>query len=49
MECEKCKYAEDLKGCAAKHIKEARRLIAEGEIREGDRQLSYVEKHLKEE
>ena len=49
MECKKCRYAEDLKGCATKHIGEARRLIAEGEVKEGDLQLSYVEKRLKEE
>ena len=49
MECKQCRYAEDLKGCATKHIKEARRLFAEGEVEAGDLQLSHVEKHLKEE
>jgi len=49
VECKKCRYAEDVKGCATKHIREARRLIAEGDVKEGDLQLSYVEKHLKEE
>ena len=46
--CKKCEYAEDLRGCVAKHVGEARKLIAEGKL-EGDAlQLSYFEKHLKE-
>ena len=48
-ECKKCKYVENLKGCAAKHVGEARRLISNGDSVEADLQLSYVETHLKEE
>ena len=40
VECKKCEYAEDLKGCAAKHVGEARKLIAEGEVEGADLQLS---------
>lgn len=49
VECKKCEYAEDLKGCATKHIGEARRLISEDDVKGADLQLSYVERHLKEE
>lgn len=48
MECTTCEYAEDLKGCAAKHVGEARRLIAKGDQKGADLQLSYLEGHLKE-
>ena len=48
VECEKCKYAEDLKGCAAKHVGEARRMISKGDPEGADLQLNYLEKHLKE-
>ena len=48
VKCKECEYAEDLKGCATKHIGEARRLLSEGNVREADLQLSYIEKHLKE-
>lgn len=47
--CKKCEYAENLKGCATKHVGEARRLLSEGNAKEADLQLSYVETHLKEE
>ena len=49
VECKKCEYAESLKGCATKHVGEARGLISEGDVKGADLQLSYVEKHLKEE
>ena len=45
MECE---YAEDLKGCATKHVGEARRLISKGNPEGSDLHLNYLEKHLKE-
>ena len=48
VECKTCGYAEDLKGCAAKHVSEARKLLSEGELEGADLQLSYFEKHLKE-
>jgi len=48
IECKTCDYAENLKGCAAKHVSEARRLIAKGDQEGADRQLSYFERHLKE-
>lgn len=47
-ECKRCEYAEDLRGCAAKHIGAARRLISEGDVKGADLQLSSLEKHLKE-
>lgn len=49
VECKKCEYAEDLKDCVVKHIGEARRLLSQDDVRGADLQLSYVEKHLKEE
>ena len=47
-ECHKCEYAENLHGCASKHVEEARRMISEGKFEEADRQLYSLEKHLKE-
>jgi len=47
-ECKKCEYAENLKGCAAKHVGEARKLISNGDSEKADLQLSYLEKHLNE-
>lgn len=44
--CSKCEFQEDMKGCALKHIKEARKLLANGEYKGVDRQLSYIEEHL---
>jgi len=46
--CGVCEHAEDLKGCASKHVSEARRLISEGKIEEADGQLESFERHLKE-
>ena len=48
VECKKCEYAEDLKGCVTKHVGEARKLISKGDLEGSDRQLSYIERHLKE-
>ena len=48
MECKKCRYAEDLKGCTTKHVGEARRLISKENPEGADLQLSYLEKHLEE-
>jgi hypothetical protein len=47
-EDEKCEFEDDLKGCALKHIGAARKLISKGEIKDADAELSYAEKHLKE-
>jgi len=46
--CGKCEYETDLKGCALKHIQEARKLLASGDYDGVDRQLSSVEMHLRE-
>ena len=45
---EKCQFEDDLKGCALKHISEARKLISKGKFENADVELSYAEKHLKE-
>ncbi len=45
---ERCELRNDLKGCALKHIGAARKLISKGEIEDADAELSYAEKHLKE-
>jgi hypothetical protein len=37
-----------MKGCALKHITEARKLISKGRLEDADAELRYVEKHLKE-
>ena len=42
----KCDFRNDLKGCALKHISEARKLISEGRFEEADAELSYAERHL---
>ena len=44
----KCLFEDDLKGCALKHIGEARKLISKGKFEDADVELSYAEKHLKE-
>lgn len=45
---EKCEFKDDLRGCALKHIGEARKLIPKGRFEDADVELSYAEKHLKE-
>jgi len=45
---EECELKNDLKGCALKHIGEARKLISEGKVEDADAELSYAEKNLKE-
>jgi hypothetical protein len=47
-ECKKCEHVNNIKGCAEKHVSEARRLISEGDVDGADLQLSYVERHLNE-
>jgi len=47
--CKECEHAKNLKGCATKHIGEARKLISKGDVEAADLELSHVEKHLKEE
>jgi len=44
----KCDFRNDSKGCALKHISEARKLIFEGKSEEADIELSYAERHLSE-
>jgi hypothetical protein len=44
----KCEFRSDLKGCALKHIREARKLLSEGKVDDADAMLSYAETHLKE-
>jgi len=46
--CRVCEHAEDLKGCASKHVAEARRLISQGKVDDADSELSNFERHLKE-
>jgi len=46
VRCGACEYAEDLRGCASKHVAEARRLISEGKVEEANGQLVGLEKHL---
>ena len=43
-----CEYTDDAKGCALKHIKKARALMAESKYQEADTMLKYAEDHLKE-
>ena len=47
-ECKNCKHAKDLKGCASHHVETARKLIAEGKVKEADENLMGIQKHLKE-
>jgi hypothetical protein len=47
-EKEKCEFKSDLKGCALKHISEARKLLSKGKFADADVELGYAEKHLKE-
>jgi hypothetical protein len=44
----KCNLRNDLKGCALKHISEARKMISKGKLKDADAELSYAENHLKE-
>ncbi len=46
--CQECEHTNDFKGCALKHITTARKLLAEGNIKGAEHQLSCVERHLKE-
>ena len=46
--CGVCEHADDLKGCASKHVAEARRLISQGKVKDADSELSNFERHLKE-
>lgn len=46
--CGKCEFEDDLRGCAIKHIQEARKLLASGDYEDVDSQLSSVEEHLRE-
>ena len=47
-ECKKCKYADDLKGCASTHAETALNLLAEGKIEEAQKNLEGLQTHLKE-
>lgn len=43
-----CEYQDDAKGCALKHIKKARELLAESKYQDADIMLKYAEQHLNE-
>jgi soluble cytochrome b562 len=47
-ECKKCKYADDMKGCASTHAETALKLLAEGKIEEAQKNLESLQTHLKE-
>ena len=47
--CKACEHTHDLKGCASKHVGEARKFLAEGDSDGADLSLSNFEKHLKSE
>jgi hypothetical protein len=42
----KSDFRNDLKGCALKHISEARKLMSKGKFEEADIELSCAERHL---
>lgn len=42
-----CEHAQNLHGCASKHVGEARKMISEGKFDEADNQLKGLEEHLK--
>ncbi|MFW9831202.1 MAG: hypothetical protein ACFFD8_05460 [Candidatus Thorarchaeota archaeon] len=46
--CKECEHTDDFKGCALKHITTARKLLANGDFKGAEHQLSCVEKHLRE-
>ena len=46
--CGKCEFEKDIKGCALKHVQEARKMLAKQDYEEADRMLSSVEGHLRE-
>jgi hypothetical protein len=43
-----CDFRNDLKGCALRHIGEARKLISKGKFEEADLKPSYAARHLSE-
>jgi hypothetical protein len=47
-ECKKCKYANDVRGCASSHAETALKLLAEGNIEEARKNLENLQTHLKE-
>ncbi len=46
-ECQSCKYAHDVKGCASTHTETVLKLIAEGKIEEAHKNLENLQTHLK--
>ena len=46
--CRGCRYSDDLKGCASKHVGEAIEKLSEGETDEATENLENLRKHLKE-
>jgi len=44
----RCEFVHNAKGCALKHMTEARKLISKGKYEDADTMLSYAEDHLKE-
>jgi hypothetical protein len=45
---ERCEFLDDLKGCALKHVNEAKKLISLGRYEDAQVELGYAEKHLEE-
>ncbi len=43
--CERCEFEDDLRGCALKHINEARKQISKDNSKGADLQLIYLERH----
>jgi hypothetical protein len=46
--CGKCEFETDMKGCALKHIQEARKMLIKQDYDGVERMLSSVEGHLRE-
>ena len=47
-ECKKCKYADDVKGCASTHAEAAMKLLDEGKVEEAKKNLESLQTHLNE-
>jgi hypothetical protein len=47
-ECKTCKYANDVKGCAATHTEQALKLLAEGNLEKAKENLENLQNHLRE-
>ncbi len=47
-ECKKCKFADDVHGCASSHAETALKLLSEGKVGEAQNNLENLKSHLKE-